>query len=122
MVLAACGPAASSPPTAAPTTRPTPTPVAATVATPEDAATLVIATNPVFAGTTQLDPEMIGASRWWTAEPLPGGGYRIQITVGWGDCQAGCIDRHVWTFEVDPDGTVRPIGEEGPELPVDLPA
>jgi hypothetical protein len=122
-VLAACGPAGASPsPTPAPTVRPTPTPITAKVATPEDAATLVIATDPLFSGAIQLQPDLIGASKYWEATPLAGGGYEIKLTLGWGDCPAGCIDRHIWTFRVTPDGQVELVKEEGPEVPSDLPA
>ena len=102
--------------------RPTPTPIAAKVVTPEDAATLVMATDPLFSGAQKLDPEMIGASKFWEATPLPSGGYQVKLTIGWGDCPAGCIDKHIWTFEVAADGQVKLIGEEGPEVPTDLPA
>ena len=40
--------------------------------------------------------------------------------VGWGDCQAGCIDRHTWTYQVGRDGTVTFQGETGPPLPDDV--
>jgi hypothetical protein len=82
----------------------------------------VIASDPRFAGTIELTPDIIGASRWWTAEPLPGGGYRIELTIGWGDCPAGCIDRHVWTYEVTPEGAVELVGETGDPVPSELPA
>jgi hypothetical protein len=115
--LAACGGASQSPsPEPAATARPTPTPVPAEVTTPEDAAALVIAANPLFAGAMPDDPNVIGASKWWTSEPLPGGGFRIEITVGWGDCVAGCIDRHVWTYEVRSDGVIELISENGPDV------
>ena len=121
VALAACGGAAS---TTAPTAsaRPTPTPVTAEVSSPGDAAALVIATNVLFAGAKAEDPNTIGASKWWTATPLAEGGYEIEITVGWGDCMAGCIERHVWTYEVSPDGTVELIAEDGDPLPADMPA
>jgi hypothetical protein len=115
----AAGP--SIPPTTAPTARPTPTPVTVSVATPGDAAALVIATNPLFSGAGPEDPNVIGASKWWVAEPLPDGGYEIRVTVGWGDCMAGCIERHVWTYEVTPAGTVELISDEGDPVPSDLP-
>jgi hypothetical protein len=92
------------------------------VTSPEDAAALVIATDPRFAGAMQLRPDVIGATKWWVATPLAGGGYTIEVTVGWGDCPAGCIERHVWTHEVKPDGSVKLVGETGDEVPVDLPA
>jgi hypothetical protein len=122
LLVAACGTAASPSPSPAPTPRPTPTPIAATVTTPADAAALVIATNPMFTGTMELRPDVIGASRWWTAEALDGGGYRIEVTIGWGDCPAGCIERHVWTYEVDPSGGVELVSETGDPVPSDLPA
>ena len=120
--LAACGAGAAPTPTSAPTVRPTPTPIVANVSSPGDAAALVIATNPMFAGTMEQRPDVIGASRWWTAEPLASGGYRIEITIGWGDCPAGCIERHVWTFDVDAGGAVKLVSETGDPVPSDLPA
>jgi hypothetical protein len=120
--LAACGPGVSPAPTPSPTPQPTPTPVAASVESPEDAASLVIATNPVFAGAIELTPDIIGASTYWESEALDDGGYRIVMTVGWGDCPAGCINRHVWTYEVAADGQLELVGETGDDLPADLPA
>ena len=121
LLLAACGGAPTPSPSPVPTPRPTPTPIAAPVSTPEEAAALVIATDSRFAGTMPLTPDVIGASQWWTATPLAGGGYTIELTMGWGDCQAGCIERHVWTFEVDPQGTVELISETGDPVPSPLP-
>lgn len=120
ILLAACGGASTPSPSPAPTPRPTPTPIVAPVSTPEQAAALVIATDPRFAGTMPLSPDVIGASQWWTATPLAGGGYTIELTMGWGDCQAGCIERHVWTFEVGAEGTVELIGETGDPVPSPL--
>ncbi len=122
--IAACGPAAGNPtqaPTQGPSARPSPTPVAAPVSTPAEAAALVIATNPLFAGALPQDPNIIGASRWWVATPRADGGYPLEIIVGWGDCPAGCIDRHTWTYEVKPDGTLELVSEAGPEVPAVLP-
>jgi hypothetical protein len=117
----ACATTTSSTPTPPPTPRPTPTAITAPVSSAADAAALVIATNPIFAGAPEYSTEMIGASRWWKATPRDGGGYTIELTVGWGDCPAGCIERHLWTFEVTPDGTVTKVGESGDEVPTDLP-
>jgi hypothetical protein len=117
LVLTACGPAATTSPSPVPSPRPTPTPIGAPVTTPEQAATLVIATNRLFAGAVPLTENLIGASRWWTATALAGGGYTIELTVGWGDCQAGCIDRHIWTFTVSAEGTVKLTGETGDPVP-----
>jgi len=120
-MLAACGAASAPTPSAAPTIRPTPTPITVTVKTPADAAALVIATNPMFTGTTELQPDMIGASKYWKATPLDGGGYRIELTIGWGDCPAGCIEKHVWTYDVDASGGLTLVGETGDPVPSDLP-
>ena len=121
ILLAACGGASTPSPSPVPTPRPTPTPIAAPASTPEEAAALVIATDPRFAGTMPLTPDVIGASQWWTATPLAGGGYTIELTMGWGDCQAGCIERHVWTFEVGAQGAVELISETGDPVPSPLP-
>ncbi|MCI0583814.1 MAG: hypothetical protein L0227_13160 [Chloroflexi bacterium] len=111
------GPASSGPAATPTPPAPTPTPIAADVAGPTDAAALVIATDPRFAGAIELTPDIIGASRWWEAEALDDGAYRITLTVGWGDCPAGCINRHTWIFEVTADGQVTLIEESGDAVP-----
>jgi hypothetical protein len=120
--LAGCGSASAPTPSVAPTIRPTPTPITVRVSSAADAAALVIATNPMFTGVTELMPDVIGASRYWKAEPLAGGGYRIELTIGWGDCPAGCIERHVWTYDVDATGGLTLVSETGDPVPSDLPA
>lgn len=94
-----------------------PTLPAAPVLSPEDAAARVIATDKRFAGAAQLDPGVIGASKWWRATPTSNGGYTIAITLGSGDCPAGCISKHTWTFTVTADGSITPMGESGDPLP-----
>jgi hypothetical protein len=100
-------------PTAPASPVPTPTPIAVDVTSPADAAALVIATDPRFEGAIALTPDIIGASKWWEATAVAGGGYHVTITVGWGDCPSGCINEHVWDFEVSADGQVTLIGESG---------
>lgn len=46
-----------------------------------------------------------------------GPGWRLEFSVGFGDCPAGCISRHIWTFRVDGDGAVTFLGSEGPPPP-----
>ena len=45
----------------------------------------------------------------------------MKLTIGWGDCPAGCIERHVWTFDVDANGGLTLVSESGDEVPTDLP-
>lgn len=74
---------------------------------------------PEFAGLTPPDPELIGACCWYEATAVEGG-YQVVFTVGWGDCPAGCINRHRWTFAVAPGSEVALIGEDGPGVPADV--
>ncbi|MFH5830875.1 hypothetical protein [Halalkalibaculum sp. DA384] len=41
---------------------------------------------------------------------------RYYYTLGFGDCPSGCINSHVWVFDVYSDGTVQFVGEEGDPL------
>lgn len=44
-------------------------------------------------------------------------GWRLEYSVGFGDCRAGCISRHTWTFRVGDDGAVTFLESEGPPPP-----
>ena len=115
-VLAACSTAGT--PAPSPTgPAPTPTPIAADVNSAADAAALVIATNPLFEGAAELNPDMIGASKYWEAQALDDGAFQITMTIGWGDCPAGCIERHVWVYNVTADGALTLVEESGDPLP-----
>jgi hypothetical protein len=99
---------------------PTPTPVTAVpnpVSSPEDAAARVIAADSRFKGATMLLPDSIGLTKWWEWKALDNGGYEIKVTMGWGDCPAGCINHHTWTFDVAEDGTLTTVGETGDPVP-----
>ena len=116
LVIAACSTGAT--PSPSPTgPAPTPTPIAADVSSPADAAALVIATNPLFEGAAELNPDMIGASKYWEAQALDDGAFQITMTIGWGDCQAGCIERHTWIYNVTADGQLTLVEESGDPLP-----
>lgn len=112
LLVSACSSAA------APSATPSPAPSAAVlpVTTPDDAAALVIASDPRFKDVTKKDPTMVGACCFYQATALPGGGFAVAIEIGWGDCPAGCINRHKWSYEVTPDGQVTLKGESGPPL------
>ncbi|MCJ7753008.1 MAG: hypothetical protein MUP13_00445, partial [Thermoanaerobaculales bacterium] len=99
---------------------PSPTPIGGTVDTPEEAIAAVVATEPRFTGITPQDPGMIGQSAWYEVVPASGvGAYLVHVQVGWGDCPAGCINRHTWTYAVLPDGTVNLQSEAGDPVPAD---
>jgi len=97
-----------------------PTPAPPAVDTPEAAVAAVQAQTPLFDTFGPLNPDVIGQDRWWETQPLDGSmpptGWTVRFTAGWGDCQAGCIDRHSWTWDVAADGTVTFVSEEGSPL------
>lgn len=94
----------------------------ASVATPDAAARLVLASDPRFDGIGPRNPTLIGQGSWYEATAAPGGGFQVVVRVGWGDCQAGCIDEHRWTFEVSALGAIRLLRETGAPVPSDLAA
>lgn len=101
-------------------TSPGPTPVPVQVTTPAEAVARVIASEPRLAGIKPFDTGLIGQSSWYTVEPASGvGAFVVTIRVGWGDCQAGCIDEHSWVFAVGPTGAVSVVSETGQPVPPD---
>lgn len=108
LALAACSGAAG------PGTTPTPPPGGSPISQ-QEAVERVLASDPQFAGIGPFNPDLIGQSAWY--EVTPGTvGWRVTVTKGWGDCQAGCINRHTWVFDVDPAGTVTLVDEIGDPL------
>ena len=90
------------------------------VTTPEQAVAAVIAHEPRLSGIGPLDPDLIGQASWYEVTPASGvGAFIVGVRVGWGDCPAGCIDEHTWTYAVQPDGTVMLQAETGPPVPPD---
>ncbi len=125
LVVAGCAgaggtatPTASAPTgTPLPSTAPSRTPStipAGPVTTPDEAAALVIASDPRFADIRPYNPDLIGQAAWWTAVPAADG-FIVTIRIGWGDCQAGCIDERIWRYSVTTDGTITLLGESGDE-------
>jgi hypothetical protein len=45
-----------------------------------------------------------------------GNALRLDYSVGFGECPAGCISRHTWSFAVRDDGTVLFLDETGPPI------
>lgn len=101
-------------PTPAPTSVPTPQP-STSVSSPARAAALVFASDPRYARMSPLLTDVVGQSAWYEAFSI-GAGFSVAITMGSGDCQAGCINRHTWTYQVDLGGTVTLVGDEGDEV------
>jgi hypothetical protein len=84
----------------------------------EAAVAAVLATDPRFDGIRPLDPDLIGQSAWTTVEPTSDG-WTVVVRIGWGDCPAGCIDEHTWTYAVSTAGEVTLMAEVGPEVPLE---
>lgn len=84
--------------------------------TAAEAAHLVLVQQPRFAGIEPLDPDLIGQAAWYEVA-ASANGWQVVIRIGWGDCPAGCINEHRWTYQVGKDGTVNLSREEGDTLP-----
>ncbi len=112
-------PSPSGTPGPAPTGTPgtTPAPSTSAVTSAAQAAALVFASDPRWAQMVPLRSDMIGQSTWYEAFE-DGDGFAVNITAGQGDCEAGCIDQHIWHYNVDSDGNVALTGEDGE--PVDV--
>jgi hypothetical protein len=81
-----------------------------------DAARLALAQQARFAGIGPFDEELIGQAAWYKVTEAEDG-WEVLIRIGWGDCEAGCISEHRWTYAVARDGGVELTGEEGDPLP-----
>jgi hypothetical protein len=116
LLVAACSAGGASSPgsSAGPGTSPPPVPAGSPISQ-QDAVDRVLAVDPRFAGIGPLNPDLIGQSAWYEVSPGTVG-WRVTITKGWGDCQAGCISRHTWVYEVDPQGNVTLVEERGDPL------
>jgi len=112
-------PLASAAPSAAPSDDLTPVPGASASAPLSDAdraAGAVLATDPLFTNLEPFNAELIGQCCFYTVRQTPDG-WAVTVEIGWGDCPAGCIEKHRWTFTVDKAGTVAKTGETGPAVP-----
>lgn len=121
LVLVACasGAGSTAPPSAAPPTA-LPSGTSVTITTPEEAAARVAEFVPSLAGIGPQDPNVIGGCCYWEATPTDRG-FRVAFEVGWGDCPAGCIEGHRWTYDVSSDGNVQLVEESGPPVPAGVP-
>ncbi len=117
LLAVACSGAAAPPPGAS--TSPSPSLSNGPVTSSQDAVARVMATHPEFARIGPLNQDLIGQCCWWEVATVPAG-YQVLIHVGWGDCQAGCIDRHEWSYTVSPNGAIGLIGEKGSAVPAGI--
>ncbi|HET9346944.1 MAG TPA: carboxypeptidase-like regulatory domain-containing protein [Candidatus Limnocylindrales bacterium] len=115
--LFGCAGAAS---TAAPSSPGAPTPAPTTIASVEEAAARVVGVYPTLSGIGPADPDLIGGCCSWQGTETDDG-YAVTFEVGWGDCPAGCIDRHAWTFAVTRDGAVTLVDDRGSPVPSGMP-
>jgi hypothetical protein len=88
----------------------------------DEALAAILAAGGPFDGFIAESDELIGASATYAAEGDSEQGWTIDFTYGWGDCQAGCISAHTFSYAVDAmSGEVSYAGHEGDELPTDAP-
>ena len=86
------------------------------VTTAAQAAHLALSQQSRFSGIAPFDENLIGQAAWYqvtTAED----GWQVLIRIGWGDCPAGCINEHRWTYAVGKDARVDLVSETGDPLP-----
>ena len=102
---------------------PAPYAAALPIATPADANAAVLATGAPFGGFVENTGSLVGASQYFDAKSDPAAGaWTVVYTFGWGDCQAGCIDTHTFTYRVETaTGIARFAGDAGADLPADAP-
>jgi hypothetical protein len=91
------------------------------VTSPDEAAQRVIALDPHFTGLQPKNPDLIGACCFYEATTTADG-YQVNIELGWGDCPAGCINRHRWSYAVAPDGSTTLLSDTGDPVPSNFPA
>jgi hypothetical protein len=112
-VIAGCAGSASG-------TDPGPSPTPGRVTTATEARARVVAYEPRLAGIQPFDSGLVGQANWYTVQPASGvGAFVVTVRVGWGDCEAGCIDEHSWVYAIAPDGTLSDVSESGSAVPAD---
>jgi hypothetical protein len=92
--------------------------------TAAEAHAAVLAIGAPFGDFVLLSDELIGASQYYEVKGEPGSSatWIVVYTYGWGDCQAGCISRHTFVYQVDPvSGAVTFDSHQGDALPSDAP-
>jgi len=99
-------------------TNASPSPVPAPVTSPEQAVARVLLAEKRLTGIAAHDPAAIGQAAWYEVAPASGvGPFVVTVRIGWGDCEAGCINEHRWRYAVAPDGIVSIVSETGASVP-----
>ena len=80
------------------------------------AARLALAQDRRFDGIGPYDEKAIGQAAWYKVAETADG-WTVTIRIGWGDCPAGCISQHLWTYAVTRGGRVTMTGERGDPVP-----
>lgn len=68
-------------------------------------------------GVRHADPNHVGGDGHDIEAELAADGWRLDYSVGWGDCPAGCIHRHHWVFRISVEGAVQLLESRGPSPP-----
>ncbi len=84
--------------------------------TADEAVALVLALDPWFTGLRPRDLGSIGQAAWYEVRPA-GTGYIVTVSIGWGDCPAGCIERRTWVYSVSEYGVVELVSTSGDDGP-----
>ena len=84
--------------------------------TAAEAVSLALAQQSHFAGIGPRDEDLIGQAAWYELTDT-GVGWQVLIRIGWGDCPAGCISQHRWTYAVGGDGSIELVSEDGDPMP-----
>jgi hypothetical protein len=95
------------------------------IATPEDAHAAVLAAGGPFDEFTYNDGALIGATKYYEVKGEPGSDaiWIAVYTYGWNDCESGCINSHIFVYQVDPlTGAATFDSHQGDALPADAPA
>jgi hypothetical protein len=70
-----------------------------------------------------MGPTLLGASAWYEASASLRdlAAFSVTVTLGSGDCEAGCINTHQWTYSVAPSGAVKLVGDSGDAVEYQVP-
>ena len=125
--LAACSASAGAPGASAPASAAPASPASSSsagggpVANPDEAAQRVITLDPHFTGLQPKNPDLIGGCCFYEVTTTADG-FQVNVELGWGDCPAGCINRHRWSYAVARDGTTTLLSDTGEPVPSGFPA